>query len=68
MNLYYPMIIERDYNNTFIVRFPDLPGCLTNGKTIEEAIKNSEDAKLCWFSACLEDNITIPEPSEKLAI
>lgn len=40
-----------------MVSFPDLPGCLTMGDTIEEAIQNAEDAKRVWIEAAIEDFI-----------
>ena len=48
----------------FIVSFPDLPGCLTSGKTIEEAVKNIEEAKRCWLEAAIETGYKIKEPGE----
>ncbi|MBQ7728031.1 MAG: type II toxin-antitoxin system HicB family antitoxin [Clostridia bacterium] len=48
----------------FVVSFPELPGCLTSGKTAEEALENARDAKESWISAALEDHIAIPEPDE----
>ena len=29
----------------FVVSYPDLPGCITSGETVEEALKNATDAK-----------------------
>ena len=46
----------------FVVSFPDLPGCLTVGATIEDAYKNAEDAKREWILAAMEMGMTIPEP------
>ena len=46
----------------FVVTFPDLPGCLTVGETIEEAYRNAEDAKREWLLAAMESGIAIPEP------
>ena len=46
----------------FVASFPDLPGCLSAGDTVEEAYANAMDAKLAWFQAAVEDNITIREP------
>lgn len=42
--------------------WPELPGCVTCGETIEEAVRNAEDAKSAWIEAALEDGMTIPEP------
>ena len=46
----------------FVASFPDLPGCLSVGDSVEEAYANAMDAKLAWFQAAVEDNITIREP------
>ena len=46
--------------------YPELPGCVTCADTLEEVIKNAEDAKREWLLACLEDNIDIPEPTSAL--
>ena len=46
----------------FAVSFPDLPGCLTVGETVAEALENAKDAKSAWISAALENGLTVPEP------
>ena len=46
----------------FGVSIPDLPGCISIGATIDDAINNINDAKRAWIEAALEDGITIPEP------
>lgn len=46
----------------YVVFFPDLPGCITCGNTIEKALANAEDAKKAWLEAAIEDGITIHEP------
>ncbi|MCR5457396.1 MAG: toxin-antitoxin system HicB family antitoxin [Clostridiales bacterium] len=48
----------------FVVSFPELPGCLSSGDTIENAIKNGEDAKISWLTAAVEDGIKISEPGD----
>lgn len=48
----------------YVARYPELPGCITVGDTVEEVIKNAEDAKESWLTAALEDGIHILEPSE----
>lgn len=46
----------------FVVSFPDLPGCITCGETMESAIANAQDAKAAWLTVALEDGIEIQEP------
>lgn len=65
MAMPYRMEILPDKNEGgFIVSFPELPGCITTGKTIDEAVNNAHDAKLAWFSAAMEDHAVINEPQE----
>ena len=46
----------------YVISFPDLPGCLTSGETIEKAVQNAEDAKRAWFTVAIEEQIAIPDP------
>lgn len=63
MRLPYRMEVIPDVNEGgFAVRFPELPGCLTCGETMEEALRNAEDCKREWLTAAIEDGIEIPEP------
>ncbi len=63
MNLPYRMeIIPDTSEGGYAVLFPELPGCLTCGETIEEALKNADDCKREWFLAEIEEGRTIPEP------
>ena len=63
MSLPYKMeLIEDVEEGGYTIFFPELPGCITCGDTIEEAIKNAKDAKTEWLVSCLEDEIPIPEP------
>ena len=45
-----------------MVPFPELPGCITCGETVESAVANALDAKKAWLEAAIEDGIEIHEP------
>ena len=63
MKMSYKMeIIENKDEGGFIVSFPDFPGCITCGETIENAVSNAEDAKKAWFEATIKEGIEINEP------
>ena len=65
MELPYKMeIIPDKEEGGYVASFPDLPGCLTVGDTIEEVIHNIIDAKKAWLEAELENGSSIPEPEE----
>ena len=56
-------IVEDKDEGGFVASFPDLPGCITCGETIESVAKNALDAKKAWIMAGLEDGIAINEPN-----
>jgi predicted RNase H-like HicB family nuclease len=56
-------IVEDRDEGGFVVTYPDLPGCITCGETIESAIANAEDAKRAWIEAALDEGIDIQEPN-----
>jgi antitoxin HicB len=35
----------------YLISFPELPGCLADGETIEEAVKNGAEAEASWLAA-----------------
>ena len=63
MALSYRMeIVEDKDEGGFVVSYPDLPGCITCGETIETAVANAMDAKKTWIEAALEEGIEINDP------
>lgn len=63
MEMPYRMeIVEDKEEGGFVVAYPDLPGCITCGATVEAAIENAEDAKRAWLESALEDGMEIQEP------
>jgi len=56
---------EDDEGNTgWVAEVTELPGCLSQGATPEEAIERVLDAMAGWISVALEDGRDIPEPRE----
>lgn len=62
MKLYYPAIFI-PYGTSYTVEFPDLPGCITQGDSLEEAFEMAEDAACGWILTSIEDGEAIPSPS-----
>ncbi len=63
MEISYRMeIVEDKEEGGFVVSYPDLPGCITCGETIEAAVANAQDAKRAWLEAAIKDGISIQEP------
>ena len=56
MKMSYRMeIVEDQDEGGFVVSYPDLPGCITCGETIESAVANAVDAKKAWLEAAGTD-------------
>ncbi len=66
MKLIYPAIFKpfTDQSGGYVVEFPDLPGCVTEGKDLEQAIEMGIDAASGWILGELEDGEQIPHASD----
>ena len=63
MKMPYRMeIVEDKDEGGYVVSYPDLPGCITCGETVESAAANALDAKKAWIEAALEEGLEIHEP------
>jgi len=49
-SLNYTVLIEQDENGIYIAKVPDISGCYTQGKTVEQAMERIEEA----IRVCLE--------------
>ena len=58
-------IVEDQEEGGFVVSYPDLPGCITCGKTVESAVANALNAKKAGIEAALENGI-LPEYTEQI--
>ena len=58
----YVAYIRRDPGSDYGVEFPDLPGCITAGTTIDEALAMAEDALAGHLSVMAEHGDPIPRP------
>ncbi|MDJ0662433.1 MAG: type II toxin-antitoxin system HicB family antitoxin [Crocosphaera sp.] len=55
------VILYKDEDNYWIVECPSLKGCISQGKTKEEALANIKEAITGYIAALEEDNLPIPE-------
>ena len=46
----------------YLASFPDLPGCVSDGETPEEAIEEARDAFAAWAASVLQDYGELPKP------
>ena len=65
MKLAYPAIITYcEDDNSYSVEFPDLPGCVSGGFSLIEAIEMGVDAASGWILTEIEDGNVIPKASD----
>jgi antitoxin HicB len=68
--LRYPVIIEplsEEDGGGFFATVPDLPGCMSDGETPQEALVNIQDAINAWIEAAVENGQPVPAPTPKVA-
>ncbi|MEO5336930.1 MAG: type II toxin-antitoxin system HicB family antitoxin [Magnetospirillum sp. WYHS-4] len=59
----YPAIIESGEEPGFAVFFPDLPGCVSAGDTLEEAFSEAMEALALHLAGMAEDGAPLPDPT-----
>ena len=65
---HYIALVHKDPDSDFGVSFPDFPGCITAGGTIQEAIDMAKEALALHIEGMVEDGEAIPEPSDADAV
>jgi predicted RNase H-like HicB family nuclease len=66
--LSYIALIHKDADSDFGVSFPDLPGCVTAGASLDDARKMAAQALALHIEGLAADGEQIPEPSSLEAI
>jgi predicted RNase H-like HicB family nuclease len=59
----YIAYLHKDRKSDFGVSFPDFPGCMTAGKTLDEARRMAREALALHIRGMVEDGETLPEPA-----
>ena len=59
----YIAYLHKDPDSDFGVSFPDFPGCITAGETLDEAYQMAAEALTLHIAGMVEDNEAVPEPS-----
>jgi len=62
VNLPYTIELQQFPDEGWSVRVKELPGCMSQGDTAEEALTMIQEAMLLWLEVALEDGLPIPEP------
>jgi antitoxin HicB len=63
--LSYPAKIKYfSEDKSYVVEFPDLPGCLTEGESLDDAKSNAKEALTGYLASIFEREHKIPDPSK----
>jgi predicted RNase H-like HicB family nuclease len=61
---HYTIILHPDLEGGYTVTVPALPGCITQGETLEEAIGMAKDAIQLYIESLIADGEPVPEEHE----
>lgn len=64
----YIALIHKDDHSDYGVSFPDFPGCISGGSTLDEARAGAEEALALHVEGLIEDGESLPEPSSLQAV
>ncbi len=62
LQLDYPITIYRAEEGGYVAEIEDLPGCITEGETLDEVTQKIEPARRAWIEVAYEDGVEIPLP------
>jgi predicted RNase H-like HicB family nuclease len=63
MEYVYPAIFHNNEDESFTIIFPDLPGCISEGKSLGNAMYMAQSALTQWISYLIDKKQEIPEAS-----
>lgn len=66
MSKYEMVIYWSEADGAFVAEVPELPGCMADGVSYQEAVANAEQIIKEWIEAAKEEGRPIPEPKGRL--
>lgn len=68
MEYVFPAVFAENTDGTYTITYPDLPGCISEGKSLGNAMYMAQDALTQWIEYLLEEKKIIPSPTNPKAI
>ena len=68
MKYVYPSVFRANDDGSYTITFPDLPGCISEGKSLPEAMEWAESALSECLQLMIDENEAIPQASSIKAI
>ncbi len=63
LSLTYPITLYPEAEGGYTVMIADLPGCISQGESLDEAVANIQEAKTAWIETAWECGDPIPLPT-----
>lgn len=60
----YPAIFHENDDGSFTITYPDLPGCISEGKSLGNAMYMAQSALVQWIGYLTDKKLSIPEASD----
>ncbi|MCI9456204.1 MAG: hypothetical protein HFE44_04390 [Oscillospiraceae bacterium] len=66
----YPALFHKNDDNSYTITYPDLPGCISEGKSLENALYMAESALTQWMEYLSDSKQPIPDstPMQEVAV
>lgn len=66
--IYYPAFVDKDADSDFGVSFPDFPGCVSAGETLEDALLGAQESLSGHVALMIADGDALPKPTPLEAV
>ncbi|MDR1301124.1 MAG: type II toxin-antitoxin system HicB family antitoxin [Treponema sp.] len=68
MEYVYPVIFHKNEDGSYAISYPDLPGCISEGKSLGNALYMAQSALAQWISYLIDKKQEIPSASSVQAV
>jgi predicted RNase H-like HicB family nuclease len=68
MEYVYPALFHKNKDGSYTIIYPDLPGCVSEGKSLESALYMAQSALTQWIEYLSEKKQELPQASEISAV
>ena len=64
MEYVYPAVFSENSDGSYTITYPDLSGCISEGKNLANAIHMAQSALTQWIEYMTDEKLELPSPSE----
>ncbi|MDR1916529.1 MAG: type II toxin-antitoxin system HicB family antitoxin [Synergistaceae bacterium] len=63
MECVYPAVFHKNYDESYTITYPDLPGCVSEGKSLANALQMAQSALVQWIEYLIDKKQMLPAAS-----